>query len=146
MAELYDIAKEFLQKVTFDLDQYTRFKGEINPIKDGYVLLTPSHIHFAKNGRGAGKRPPLDPILEWVKRKGIIFEGSDEKGTAFAIQAAIAKRGTLNYKPGAPDALETAIDKYYSDYMKELNSYVQISISRDIEKTFEKYIPKEIVI
>lgn len=47
-------------------------------------------------GRKAGKEPPLEPILEWVKVKSV-FGGmtiENQKGVAFAIKKKIGKFGT----------------------------------------------------
>src|SRR5690554_1654545 len=72
---LIDVAREFLMAVKHELDPSTTRKGEV--IQSGqfeFTLLTPSHIQFAKYGRGPGRMPPVDPLLKWVKGKGIQFD------------------------------------------------------------------------
>lgn len=144
--ELIDIAREFLQAVRGELDPYTSRKGSVNQEGANVVtLLTPAHIQFAKYGRGPGKPPPIDPILEWVKKKGIIFSDTTAEGTAWAIAKSISKKGTSNYVPNAPNALEEAISKHQNDYLSQLSSAFAITIQdemRDVEyvpKGFERY-------
>ncbi len=110
--ETIDIIKVFLALVKKDLDPYTTRKNVVIQNDETSVsLFTPSHIQFARYGRGPGKRPPLDPILEWVSKKGIIFEGTDKRGTAFAIQSKIGRVGTSNWVPNAPNAQAAARQK-----------------------------------
>lgn len=139
------LAKEFLQMVSKELDPHTSTKGEIKV--EGLFkvsLFTPSHIQFAKYGRGPGKKPPLDPILEWVKGKGIIFDNTDAKGTAFAIQASIGKNGTLGWVPNAPNVMEEAIDKHFDEYFTKLGVATGLTISQQVEETWKDIFPEKI--
>lgn len=139
------LAKEFLTKVTFELDEVTSVKGIIEENGSNEVnLYTPSYIQFAKYGRAAGKKPPLDPILNWVKSKGILFDGTTERGTAFAIQSLIGKRGTKNYVPNAPNFLEEVIKKNYEDYNKLLANSLSVSIDYEVNDIYKKYFPEKV--
>ena len=81
-----EIARMFLGAVTSELDTYTSIKGEIvKNSSSSFSLLTPEHIHFAKNGRAPGKNPPLEAMLQFIRSKNILFDNMDEKGTAFPI-------------------------------------------------------------
>jgi hypothetical protein len=140
--ELVDLAKAFLLAVSADLDQYTSRKGVVDvESPTSVVLLTPSHVQFAKYGRGPGKRPPIDPILEWVSQKGIIFEGLTQEGTAYAIANSIAKKGTLNYVPNAPNAINETLGTHVGDYLSKLSELFLISINDEMKDV--KYLPKE---
>ena len=86
-----------------------------------------------------GKRPPLEAMLELVRSKNIIFDGKDEKGTAFALQAIIAKKGTKNHKPNAPDIMETTVAKYQKKYEKELGDSILIDIDNRLKDEMEKF-------
>lgn len=135
--ELIDIAREFLMAVKGELDPWTTRKGEINVESEYAVtLLTPFHAHYAKYGRPPGKQPPVDDMLEWVKREGIIFEGNTELGTAWAIAKSIAKKGTANYDPNAPYIMEEAIDKHIDEYLKKASNYYSV-IVRDQMRRME---------
>jgi hypothetical protein len=50
--ELVEIAKEFLQAVSKEMDPYSKEKGEVKVEGTKVILLTPSHIQYAKYGRG----------------------------------------------------------------------------------------------
>ncbi len=143
--DFIDIARAFLTAVTSELDPHTSIKGQIiTESKDRVVLLTPSHIHFAKYGRGAGKPPPLDPILQWVTDKGIIFEGTDARGTAFAIAKSIGKNGTLNYVPNAPDAMEEAIDIHIVTFSKGLAMAEIVRIDAEVQRIYKKMFKEKV--
>lgn len=143
--ELMEISLEFLKAVTGELDPYTRTKGEV--YQDGYkaVLLTPSHIQYARYGRGPGKRPPLDDILQWVKEQGIKFEKLSEVGTAFAIQNSIGKHGTKNWVPNAPSFLEEAIDKHMDEYQILLGQKLIVIINDEVNSIYKQMNYKNIM-
>ena len=133
--ELIEAAREFLLMVKEELDQHTTRKGSVvidSPTR--VTLFTPSHIQFAKYGRKPGKQPPLDPIIEWVKAKGILFEGLSEEGTAWAIAKSIEKKGTKNYVPNAPNAIDEALTKNYEAYNNKLRGMIAISIEDELWK------------
>lgn len=133
------LATLFLESVTSELDPFTSKDGIIATEGDSVALYTPDYIQFAKYGRGPGKLPPLDPILDWVKSRGIIFDGLDEEGTAKAIMYGIGKNGTVRYVPDAPNALEEAIGKNLSSYVELTNQLLMVTLSDGIYTT--KYVP-----
>jgi hypothetical protein len=136
--ELMLIAKEFLKAVTGELDPWTKEKGEIK--EDGYkaILLTPSHIQFARYGRGPGKKPPFEDILKWVKEEGIKFQGQTETGTAFAIQNSIGLNGTKNWVPNAPSFLDEAIEKHFKEYQIKLGQKLTVIINDEVNSIYKK--------
>lgn len=141
------IVTEFLKLVTGELDQYTTEKGSVEFQGDfKAVLLTPAHIQWAKYGRGPGKQPPYNNILDFVKKKGIIFNGSDQEGTAWAIAKSIAKNGTKNYVPNAPNALNEAIQNNLEKYNKDLAKFITIKTNDELTKTYEKVFPPKVEI
>ena len=70
-------------------------------IQDGfytYVLSMASYYEFVDEGRKAGKMPPIDSLIKWVKQKSAFggLEVNESKGVrsvAFGIAKNIAKFG-----------------------------------------------------
>ena len=144
MDSFEDIARKFLEAVTSDLDTHSSIKGEIVKNNEAsFSLLTPDHIQFAVAGRGPGKKPPLQQMLDLVNSKNILFDGLDKRGTAFAIQAAIGAKGTKNWIPNAPDIMETTVSKYQSEYEDELGKGILVDIDNKMKEEWEKIWLKE---
>jgi len=58
-------------------------------------LYTVSYIQYALQGRGPGRRPPINAIEDWIEVKGITGDsGQTIRSLAFAIANSIAARGT----------------------------------------------------
>lgn len=142
--DLKDIAIEFLKLVKKDLDKSTTRKGRIESDKDSITLFTPSHIQFARYGRGAGKMPPIEPLVDWVKQKGLVKSNKEALGTAWAIAKSISKKGTKNYVKNAPNAIEEAIDKYFRPYQDKLNEKYIDTLSEELEEKYRDAIPPTI--
>lgn len=136
--ELLLIAKEFLKSVSSEMDPYSKIKGEVIVEEDRVILLTPSHIQYAKYGRGPGKKPPFQEILDWVKTEKIKFDNSTEEGTAWAIQNSIGKNGTKNWVPNAPSFLEESIEKHLKEYQVELGSKLTILIQDEVNSIYKQ--------
>ncbi len=130
--DLLEVAKNFLSLVTGELDKYTKEKGVIEVQKNSVILFTPSHIQYARYGRGPGKKPPFENILKYVQEENIKFENTDERGTAFAIQASIGKNGTKNYKPNAPNFLEEELKKGFEVMSKEMAGVLEVSFTKSV--------------
>ncbi len=129
---LQNAAVDFLSWVKDDLDPLTTRKGQISKTGTGAVLETPAHVHFAKYGRDKGKPPPFINILDWVQRKNILFDGLDEEGTAKVIVWKIARKGTNNFKKGAPNALEESLGKSYGLFADKLVESMSIAFDDDL--------------
>lgn len=146
-----DIANDFLEAVTSELDPYTSKKGviELDEANNRATLFTPSHIQFAKYGRGPGKQPPLDSILDWVTNGRIQFRKDNGQfmsyeGTSWAIARSIAKKGTKNYVPNAPNAMEQAIEDNIQEFFDKVNSNL-VEVQNDaVEKIWNNIFPQEI--
>ena len=138
------LAEAFLKKIAQESDQYTSKKSEIKVSQDSVILFTPDYLQFAKYGRGPGKKPPLDNILAFVKSRGIIFDGTDQRGTAFAIQASIGKKGTANWVPNAPNALQEMINNNLGEYYKDLNVEIMAKETEEVNKIWEERFPSKV--
>lgn len=141
------IAKEFFKAVASELDPYTSedSKLKVNNFKS-VTLATVEHVQFAKYGRGPGKQPPIDPLIKWVKRVGIVKNDKEARGTAFAIAKSIAKKGTKNYVPNAPNAIEEAIADHILDYYKKLNNFTLYTQFEELQQIYEDKIPRNITL
>ena len=133
------ITRDFLMLVKGELDPHTTEKGSVKV--NNYLslsLFTPSHIQFAKYGRGPGKPPPIDPIMKWLSNKGIITDPKQAKGAAFAIAKSIGKKGTKNYVSNAPNALEEALNKHMNTYVTKVNNkHVEDTIKK-LDKSYDE--------
>ena len=73
-------------------------------VKEGAeVYATTPYAAIVEDGRRPGKMPPIEPLVGWVKRKGLVTgrgkkAQADARGAAFAIARAIAKRGIRGRK------------------------------------------------
>jgi hypothetical protein len=67
-------------------------------------VLLPEYADFVDEGRKAGKRPPIAPILRWIKRNRIKSD-VPPKALAFAVANSIAKKG-IKARPFLDDARE----------------------------------------
>jgi hypothetical protein len=74
--------------------------GRITEIENGYQVGFYSRYAAAvEYGRRAGKRPPMQPIDDWLKKKGLIAGRSDKaarqrRSAAFLIARKIGRVGT----------------------------------------------------
>lgn len=140
--EFVDIARQFLFMVSGEIEPYVSDKPEIKVSRNTVTLFAPEHFQFAKYGRGPGKQPPVNKILDFVKKKGIIFENSTQEGTAWAIAKSIAKKGTKGYTPNAPNAFEEAINKHLKDYADEISKHLSTVAERETNNIYLKTFPK----
>jgi hypothetical protein len=77
----------------------SKFRIEATQIEG--KLFSPDWFQYMIYGRGPGKQPPPDRMLEWVKRNPSIFESLKsrfkyitEKGAAYIIGRKIGREGT----------------------------------------------------
>ena len=138
------IAKDFLKLVKGELDQHTTQKSDIKVNNFLSVsIFTPAHVQFAKYGRGPGKQPPLDPLIEWVRKKGIITGEKNIRGAAFAIAKSIGKNGTKNYVPNAPNAIEEALTKHMKNYVNKINVKHVDDVEKESMKLYKVALNKK---
>lgn len=143
-----EIAVAFLKAVTAELDGFTSEKGVIvaDNENQSVTLFTPGHIQFAAYGRGPGKQPPMEEILEWVKTSGKVqFDSEKEaEGTAWAIAKSIAKNGTKNYVPNAPDLMKEVINDNLKRYYDDVNENIIDLQITEIDKIVKETYPEKI--
>lgn len=145
---MYDIfiklATAFLEKIALEVDSKVSEKSTIRVDDSGVVLSTADYLQYAVYGRGPGKQPPIDRILEFVSKKGIIFENTDQEGTAWAIAKSISKKGTNNFVPGAPNALEEIIKNNLGEFNSILNLEILQKQTEEVNEAVRKAIPTDV--
>jgi len=139
------IAKEFMQLVRGELQPYT--SGDVRVVVgtgNSVSVFAPAHIHFAKYGRAPGKMPPVEPLIEWVKKKGIVKSDKEARGTAWAIAKSISKKGTKNYVRKNKSAIEEALDKGFENYADKLAEHTGKVTLEQLQILYEDILPNEI--
>lgn len=123
---------------------FKRVSGE----HEGYVLVVPPgsrYVWYADRGRSPGRRPPLDPIYLWVKRKlhpGVQVRAGRfrrlvsveeretlTRGIAFAIMNKIARKGTK----GSRFIEKTLSDPESKEKIKKVVDWILKKIAEDVK-------------
>jgi len=124
----------------------------VSEITNGFELKG-SYLYYGKfvdTGRAAGvTRVPIDALLDWIRVKGISFEGKSEMQTAFAIQTSIYQKGIptdgnqdkLRWMSGTLDANETELDAMIRE---AAGSYVTTLFNNMIEESQRAFYDTEI--
>lgn len=89
-------------------------------------LLVNDYIQYVENGRRSHKMPPIEPIIQWAKRKGI----STDNNTMWKIRKSIADKG-IRPRPIMQTVWEDMdaqmqqiyLDRIFDTIIKELNIY-----------------------
>ena len=79
-------------------------------------LLLNDYVQYIESGRKAGSKfPPIQPIVQWAKKRGIPTDNS----TIFIIRRAIAEDG-IRPRPFMYKVLETIDNKWDGEWSSEL--------------------------
>lgn len=73
------------------------------------TLYAASHWKFLGNGRRPGKRPPIAPLVEWAKAKGIATTDAQARSIAYRVATEISKRGSLDHQLGGKNQFTEAV-------------------------------------
>jgi len=127
------------------------FRSEVNGLSDGYeiAVIAESYFKFVDQGvNGVGpatrysikgrqtgsqysyksKKPPLEPILEWVKQRGLAKGNQTVKSAAFAIQTAIWRNGTKGI-----NILEGILKTASTEYVDKIGNAMFTKVSTQID-------------
>lgn len=106
-------------------------KSRVDSSGDAGDLTGDSHWYYTIHGRRPGTQPPLEAILEWVRKKPIVADIS-ERSLAFLIARKIGRVGTdiyLGKRPGM--ALPIIIEEANRDFKQDLKSKLRAEITKD---------------
>ena len=98
-------------------------------------IIASDHFKYVDQGRRPGaKPPPIKPIQSWVRTKGLVFKGLNDKQTAFIIATSIGKKGI---KP------LYAKDKTIKMLMGNLKTIIKGASGKDIQDLLDKVFKKK---
>lgn len=93
-------------------------------------LLFNDYVQYIESGRKAGSKfPPIQPIVQWAKKRGIPTDNS----TIFLIRRAIAEDG-IRPRPFMYKVLETIDKKWEGEWSSELFN----ELTKIIDEFFNK--------
>jgi hypothetical protein len=100
---ILDIADEYQQNSPVGASGLLKSSWDVDvTVSDtgftGIITNTAPASRYRGLGRGAGRFPPLQPLVEWVQAKGIATEEKQAKRVAFLIGRKISREGTNRYK------------------------------------------------
>lgn len=64
-----------------------------------------NYIFTLENGRRPGRRPPVQPILDWIKQRGITPEDISQESLAFLIARKIGREGSTLFRQGGKSGI-----------------------------------------
>ena len=93
-------------------------------------LLLNDYVYYIESGRKAGsKRPPIEAIREWAKKK----LGKEDNLTIYKIRSAIVRDG-IKPRPFMYKVLETIYKKWEGEWSSELFN----QLTKIIDEFFNK--------
>ena len=93
-------------------------------------LLLNDYVQYIESGRKAGSKfPPIQPIVQWAKKRGI----STDNSTIFLIRRAIAEDG-IRPRPFMYKVFETIDKKWDGEWSSELFN----ELTKIIDEFFNK--------
>lgn len=102
---LNDLSKVMQDEGSLNLYKQLSYRTIIDSNSINIILTAPTGVYFFSEGRGPGKMPPEEPILRWMKQRGIRVRNSKgqfitDKAGSFLIRRKIGKEGTKNWREG----------------------------------------------
>lgn len=99
-------------------------------------ILGLEYMGFQDSGRRAGKMPPIEPLMNWVKARGIASDMKAVKRIAFAIAMNMKKIG-MHSSGGRIDLTKR---HFISDTLEEKGSFIQDSLFKMFSLNFDLMI------
>jgi hypothetical protein len=100
-AELVKDIQDAMRQNDKSLNLYKEISYKVEEIDNTFqtIIIAPKEVYYASEGRRAGRFPPREPILKWIKQRR--FQFRDKKGRfmsyeamSFIIQRRIGQHGT----------------------------------------------------
>lgn len=108
------------KSATGSLISNTRGTTKVSGSRIIFEATAPEHYVFVDKGRRPGaKQPPVKPIQEWIKRKGLDLN-------AFAVARSIAKKGIK-----ATNIYTSAISRFKEDI--DLDSVLSKEVTKELK-------------
>jgi hypothetical protein len=114
-----------LNKANVETSKKEASKFPIKIDKDSIDVFLPSYYEWVDSGRKAGKRPPIKPIIDWIKREKIDTKDIGIVSLAYAISNSIGIEGT-KARP------------FIEDLQQQIAILVRDYLVNKINKTFTK--------
>ena len=96
-----------------------------------------SHWRFVGNGRGPGKRPPLDPLIRWAKAKGIADTDSEARSLAYVVARSISLYGTVDHQAGGVNVFLQLVEDFQPRITDVLQAFLS-DLKEPIASQFQK--------
>lgn len=98
---------------------------------------------YVENGRKAGKFPPIDRILDWIRVKPVIPDERTgklptENQLAFLIARKIANEGI---EPG--NQLNDSRKQLYNEWMAKIEEAITKDVSENVDIIFSQFLYKD---
>lgn len=117
-------------------------RSEVNAYPEGYeiAVMAESYFKFVDkgiNGRNRGrnspysfksKKPPIAPLIEWIKTRSIASGNREIRNIAFAIQNHIYRNGIKGI-----NVLEETLKRASFQYINKIQDAVFIKVSIEID-------------
>ena len=112
----------------YNFKEIIEYKGSLFEI---YFSL-PEYWYYAENGRGPGKRPPIEPLIKWIQHKRLatstLGKATSTISLAYAISWKIARKGTEG-----KHLLQRTIDETYDNLVDRLVEAISEQLDKDLE-------------
>src|SRR3990167_1916583 len=165
---LTDSIEQNKETATRKLRQSVDFHVKILGSEFVWTLVMEDYWRWVEAGREAGKMPPIEPLIKWLRFKGIkadlskrrnrlikstkdkaakktlkrMSQEKAQRGLAWAIAKSIAKKGTI--KRFGYEGSEFYSKVMTPDYLADFRNDLQKALKRDVQIEIHNLFDKEL--